>query len=317
MTADRVVDTAPAAEPAAPAAPAVVPAADAGQTPAAPAAAPVTAVQDNAPAAPAWPDNWRDLMAAGDDAFRKQLDRVSSPLDIAKNYRELERKKSSAPAPAPTLPENATAEQVAEYRKAVGLPESPDKYEIKLPEGFQFGEKDKPYVDMYLKTMHDRNLPTEAVNAGLNAYAAILEKQATEYVQRDMSDKRAFEDQMRSEWGNEYRTNVNIVENFISSAPADIGEMIVHGRGPDGRALLNNPEFVKWINTMAREINPAATVVPSGGDMVKTIDAELQALDDYRRANLNNGRWHNDDARRARHRELLEAKSKLEAKQKR
>lgn len=313
MTTDPQPATAAPEMPAPAAAPAVAkPAAAATTFTPDPVAAPATAVTAPVAGEASWPEDWRDKFSDGDAALRKQLDRVSSPVQFAKNYRELERMKNEAMKPK-ELAADATPEQVAEYRKSIGVPETHDKYEYKLPEGFNFGESDKPHVDMYLKAMHEKNAPPSVVEAGLKAYASIIEQQAVQYVAKDHADRRAFEDEMRQEWVNDYRPNINLVSNFINGAPPEIAEMMHHGRGPDGKALLNNPGFVRWINSLSRELNPAATVVhgQNGRDSLDTINEELAKFSDMRRTQGMTA-WHKNDAARARERELLGAKEKLE-----
>ena len=299
----------------------------AAQTPAAPPVAPANVTPPNPPLAgaapitaatpepkkpetpPQWPDNWRDLMAAGDDKFRKQLDRVASPLDVAKNYRSLELKKGES---FTKLAPNATAEEVTQWRKDNGIPETFDKYDTTLPDGMVFGEQDKPYIDKYLTEMHSKNASPEVVKAGLVAYHKIIEEQATQYVQRDLTDKSDFEDTMRGEWGNEYRANVNMVSNFLQSAPDNVRDSIINGRDGHGKALMNDPGFVRWINGIVREVNPAASLIPTNArDTGASIDEELAKISEYRKANLTNGKWHRNDEMRAKERQLLEAKEKI------
>jgi hypothetical protein len=298
-------------------APAVAPAAEASvsPSPAGVAPAPVTAVTPEpvkADAPPAWPENWRDLMANGDEKFRKQLDRVSSPLDVAKNYRSLELKKGEM---FTKLKPDATPEEVTQFRKDNGIPETFDKYDTNLPDGMVFGETDKPFLDKYLTEMHAKNASPEAVKAGLVAYHKIIEEQAVQYVQRDLTDKTSFEDAMRSEWGTEYRANINMIGNFLNAAPEQVKEAVLNGRDGQGRALMNQPDFVRWMNGLVREINPAAALVPSNAkDASVSVDEELGKIAEYRKANLKNGQWHKNDTMRSRERQLLEAKEKMAAR---
>ncbi len=298
----------PAAVVVAPAAPAVNPPASVG---AAPNAVVTTVTPDPSahPVAPTWPDNWRDLMAGGDEKFRKQLERVSSPLDVAKNYRSLELRKGET---FTKLKPDATPEEVTQYRKDKGIPETFDKYDTNLPDGMVFGEADKPFLDKYLTEMHAKNASPEAVKAGLVAYHKIIEEQATQYVQRDLTDKSGFEDTMRAEWGAEYRSNINMISNFLGSAPETVKDMVLNGRDGKGKALMNQPDFVRWMNGLVREINPAAALVPSNAQNNEvSVQKRLDEIAEYRKANLNNGKWHKNDSLREEERSLLDAKEKI------
>lgn len=254
--------------------------------------------------------DWRKQITGGKED--KTLERFNTPEDLYKSYVHMRQKLSSGELSS-KLPENPSDEEVSEYRKEHGIPESYKDYEYSLPDGMEFGEQDQPYLEKFLEGMHNNHATPDMVDAALNAYAGILEDQAVAYVEKDRVDQENFEDEMRAEWGQEYRANKNMLENFLGSAPQDIREKIQNGRGPDGTAFLNDPSFVKWLSGMAREINPAASVIKSTGrDNLSAINDEIAKLDDEMRNDIN--KWHKNPEKKKRHRELLDAKMKLEAR---
>lgn len=255
-------------------------------------------------------ENWRHRMANGSEDKLKLLDRYASEEAMVDGFMSARQKISSGEYQA-KLSDDPSDEELSTYREANSIPQTVEDYEISLPEGFNFGEEDQPRVDLFVQKMHEKNATSAQVSAGLSAYAEIMEEQAVELVERDNTDKQSFEDALRSEYGDEYRPNMNIITNFIASAPEDVQTTIAHGRGPDGQALLNNVEFVRWISGVARELNPAATVIRSAGtDSLKTVNTELAELDKVMKETLNTT-WHGSEEKK-RHMVLLDAKSKIE-----
>jgi hypothetical protein len=88
-----------------------------------------------------------------------KLKEFKSPADVAKSYLEAQKllgKRTIGRAP---LKENATDEDKkawdAEYRKVMGVPEKPEDYQIKVPEGRKILDQDKGFFDWFLKTSHE------------------------------------------------------------------------------------------------------------------------------------------------------------------
>lgn len=106
-----------------------------------------------------WPDNWRDMMAGGDEKFRKQLERYQSPADVGKKGRELEAKLSSGEYRR-DLPRDATPEQLAEWKRERGLPEGVEGYldNLMLPDGVVLGENDKPVASGFAEAAFRNNV---------------------------------------------------------------------------------------------------------------------------------------------------------------
>lgn len=277
---------APAPSPAPAPAPAPVPAPAPSPSPApAPAPAPglLNPGGDPAPSpapapTPDWPEDWRDKAAGGDPKFRTRLDRFASPADLVKSYRALEQKVSSGEVKAP-LPENATDEQKAQWRKDNGVPDKPEDYKIELKNGLVLGEADKPVVAEFTKMMHAKNVPNAMLNEVMQGYFELQDKQQQDMLARDAAHRQTAEDALRTEWGPDYRRFTAGIDNFLGAAPDGLGPLLAGGRLADGTMIANDPRFIKWVNNMNLELNPASTLVPAGGDAGKALSSRKAEIE--------------------------------------
>ena len=277
--------------------------------PAKPANAVEKALADPADAAPApakYPDDWREQMAGDDDKLKQQLDRYHSPADFAKAHRELQRKLSSGQFKA-TKPE--TEEEVAAWRKEMGIPEEPGGYDLNdLGNGLVVGEDDRPIIDTVLSAMHGADATEAQVKATVAAYYEAQEQALADQKEIDKKDMENAVDACRAEWGGEYRGNMNQLKGFLESAPDDLGTLLMTARLGDGKALMNSPEALQWLMGLSKQINPMGSVVPAGGDASGTVAGELKQIQDLQRENPD--KYWGDKALQARERELLEWRSR-------
>ncbi len=309
-----------AAEPPAAAAPA-----EPGKTPEAP-ANPGTIIAepgDDAPAAaPAtWPEDWRQRLAGDDKKALKALERLSDPTAVWKKARELETKLSSGEYRR-VPPKDATDEDLAAYRKEIGLPEKPEDYEISLPDGVVMGAADKPVFDSFKGIAHQANMTPDQLNAAANWYFQQQREQAEAQDDYDAEFRKTAEDELREEWGNDYRRNVNAISSVFAAAPEGVKERLLSGRIPvydkDGNTvgmapLGNDPAVVRWLSSLALELNPASTIMPgTHANSMQSIDDELDAL--RKRMSEDRDAYFKDEKAQARYKELLAAKDKINAR---
>lgn len=304
--ADEIVDTAPA-----PAAPAAAPA----PTPATAAAAPNVlnaappAEPSDPPADPPkgfWPENWQKQIAGDDEKELKHLAKYASPEAIWKKARALEARLSSGDL-KPTLSKDPKPEELAAWRKANGIPEAPDKYDIK---DITISDEDKPRVAEFLKAAHDAHMTPEQAKAAISWQykqgQAALEARA----QKDMQDTQAAQDALHVEWGSGYRQNVNMVAGFLENFPEGVRELLKGGRLADGTAIFNNPDVMRGFVAAALAVNPAASIVPSGGgDPMKGIDEQIATIEKTMRTDRK--AYNSNEKLQAEYRSLLEARQRL------
>jgi hypothetical protein len=205
---------------------------------------------------------------------------------------------------------DAPAEEVARWRDDNGIPQTPDGY--KMPDGVVLGENDKPIVDDFLKTAHERNWSPDQVQTAVSWFMERQANQADAITARDTEQRMAAEDELRSEYGPQYRNEVKRAYEFLRTAPEGLGESIMGGRLADGRLVGDAPEVIRWLNGLQREMNPAATVVPGAGtNAVQAIEAELASLNKLM-GDRGSEYWKGPTAARlqARARELISAQQK-------
>ena len=267
-------------EPAAPVTPAAPAAAPAAPTPAAAApadpAAPVTPTQEGD-----WAPDWRSKVSS-DEKHQKTLERFASPKAMFDSYMALRQRVDSGElkAAAQPFPKEGTEEEQLNWRKENGIPDTAAGYEASFDEGVVIGEADKPILADFLEYAHQSNMTPDEVNKSMRWYYDFNERQVEMQEQRDSEFLAKTEDTLRSEWGNEYRTNLNMIKGLVDTIPEDVRDLFVNARLGDGNALLNHPSMIRWMVDNARTVNPVATVVPgAGANVASAIEDEITKIE--------------------------------------
>lgn len=269
------------------------------------------AAQEQSTVMPDWPDDWRSKIAGDDAKLLARLDRFTSPKDVVKSWREAEKKISSGDFKR-DLPKDATAEDVAAWRAENGIPESTGDYFKKFEEtGFLIGEQDKPRVTEFLQKVHEFNLKPEIAQ---DIIKWDLEQKQIQAEQKSLEDQKFKEDsidKLRQEWGNDYRVNVNIIENLLTThAPEGFINKLSTARLADGNILGNDPETLNFLANLARLVDPVATVVPgSGMNSAQTIESEIEQLRTLMKTDID--AWRKDTKKQERYTQLLEAQQRI------
>lgn len=264
-------------------------------------------------------EDWRARvvrLAGGDEAVAKRVARYSSEANYIKAAEQAHAKlRSGEVKTAP--PKDAKPEEVAAWRKENGLPETVDDM-LKAapdPEGFVFGEADKPYLDSYAKAVLEANGTPDEVARGKAIYAKMMEQSQLQRIEADKAFHAEAMDALRDEFGSSpaMRAELNSVQNFMDSHFSEEAKReILGGRGASGNLLRNNPAFLRDLAAMSRAFNPAGTIIPSGAtDSAKSVDARLTELREMMNTNPDKY-W--SPAVQAEHMKLKELQSKMKAK---
>jgi hypothetical protein len=195
------------------------------------------------------PNNKDELTPAA--ALEKKF---TSPKALLGSYQSLE-KMISAKGIIPPGP-NATPEEKSAFYKALGRPDKPEDYGIKMPE--KIGDKPFPkelwneeQAAGFAKWAHERGFNKEQVSAliefdamrgmrDMETFTASSQKAQTEAVAA-----------LKQEWGADYAANLKLAQEAAKQAGGP--ELLAH-------PLANDPQFIKAMAKVGKMIveNPTA-----------------------------------------------------------
>lgn len=272
-----------------------------------------------------WPQDWREATAAAiagnDEKARakemKRLERYADPAGIYAKARELETKLSESGVVRRPGPK-ATAEEVRAYHRAMGVPESPAGYfgQVQLDNGAVLGPADRPLAESFAAALHPAGATPEVMSAALNWYFKNEESQAAALDEADEAFRLEAERVLKQELGPGFARKTNAVAALFSEAPGgsnldDPGSLfarLMGGRLADGRIVGNDPDVVRFLVSLARDLHPAAAVTEAGNPSGQSIDAEIAEIREKMRSDRRG--YFADDGLQARYRELIAAKAR-------
>lgn len=268
-------------------------------------------------------DPWhgiREAWAAGDEKKATKLGRYATPTAALDAFISLQDRVRSGELKA-QLPKNATDDQVKAWRVENGIPETHDKYDLKLSKDVAIAAEDKPYVDSMLKAIHSHGVNSQIASTVVDLYYDVQRQMTEARMAKDASFAQQSEDALRVDWGNEYRLNINQNQALLAMIPAADRELFVRGRLANGDPIMAHPGIQRWLNALAREINPVAALVPdSGGDIAGGIESEIKKIEGYMEAPAGSAdhakywKGTEGEATQKRYRELLDGKERATAK---
>jgi hypothetical protein len=226
---------------------------------------------------PDWREDWLDKMAS-DEKAKNILGRYASPKAVGEALVAAQKKISSY-KPNVELPQNPTEEDIKNYRKAYNIPEDPKGYDLKLDNGLVIGNEDMPVIEKFLERAHSRHAKPNEIKAVLQDYFEVQQAQNQEMINRFEEQRVKAEDELRAEWGNGYRQNANIINNFVENKFGDQAPNILNAVLADGTLLKNNPAVVRQLLNLAQDVDPVATIGRSSSYDAESIDSEIAKIE--------------------------------------
>lgn len=240
------------------------------------------------PAAPAPQEqqDWRARLSGGDAKSLERLSRYKTEGDVVKALFESQDKLRSRPD-IPKLMDNATPEQVAEYRKAMGVPGDGtlDAYGIKAPDGYAMTESETGLVSDFVKLMHGKHAPVGQVKEAVDFYFRSQAAAEQQVAKLDIAKQKEWQTQLRDSMGRDFEPMVAAGEAFLTSHFAETPEIkdeLLNARLPGGGRLGDHPAFIGLISDLALQNGFTdrieATAMESGGKSLEQQQTELEKL---------------------------------------
>ena len=184
---------------------------------------------------------------------------------ILKSYQGMEQlvgRKAQAVLP-PT--EKSTPEEVAEYRKAIGVPESPEAYNLKpeqLPEGVVWDEN---VAKRAAELAHKHNVPAAAMQEFMKfdmERAALMNQAAAQMIETQLETGRA---ELQAVWGDKMPEKIELARRAAVTAGVD----------PTSQGFVD-PQVVKAIVNLAEKLSDDKLVA---GDQTGVSSTRARAKD--------------------------------------
>lgn len=158
------------------------------------------------------------------------MERFRSVPDLVKSYKALEQTLGKRAAQGTMVPgADAGEEQIAEYRKAIGIPDLPAGYRLRpeaLPEGLSW---DEGRAARMAETFHTHNVTPGAAQAIVDDFMQgelLNHKQAKAAFDQMMTSR---EEGLREEWGTGYEKKIGEIRKVVTAMGFDPGDAELFG----------------------------------------------------------------------------------------
>lgn len=226
-------------------------------------AAPLAAVEPASPdAAASAPDaDWRKVLAGDDTEALKQLERYATPGDYHKTFTEAQKTIRAKQEGMIKLPgDKATDEERAAFQKALGIPETPDKYEIKAvpPEGLELGDADKAFLSKVQQKLHATGgfaATPEVANMAHELYFEAMQEQAAVMAAAAVQKKNEGKATLTKMYGQNLDLELKHAQNaLVAFGPRDPqkARAMLDRQFADGTTLGDDPEIVQLLVRASR-----------------------------------------------------------------
>jgi hypothetical protein len=184
---------------------------------------------------------------------------------LSKSYQGLEQllgKKANAIVPPS---EKSTPEEISAYRKAIGVPESPEGYNLKpeqLPEGVVW---DESVAKRAAELAHKHNIPASAMSELMKfdmERAALMNQAAAQMIETQLETGRA---ELQKVWGDKMPEKIELARRAAVTAGVD----------PTSQGFVD-PQVVKAIVSLAEKLSDDKLVA---GDQTGASSTRARARD--------------------------------------
>lgn len=226
------------------------------------------------------PSDWRDEFSGGDEKLKNVISRYRSPKDVAKALSEAKNFIRANRAGVQFPGEDASEEELLEFRKSMNIPDDHKDYEVEWGEGAEPSETDLEILDTFAGQMHKVNATPKQLQAAVDWYNDQLRATEQERLERRHETQVETQTTLKAEWGGEYKSNLNAIKQFIvgqMDGDEDAATQLFRTPLADGSMLGDHLPFIKMMATPAVDyVGPNAIF---SGDPVKITSTLLERKD--------------------------------------
>lgn len=264
---------------------------------------------DKQPEAGKWRESFADKLLEklkGKIPADKLDERRSSILNRLNRYRTPEdymmagfsaQERISSGDLRPKLADNASEEEIAEYRKAAGIPDKAQDYDVPKIPGYKWTDNDKPMIDSFKEYAHKGHYDQKQVDLAAQWYVSQVQQQqgqiADTVANTDREDRENQKMYARDRLGKEeFRPGIERIGRIMEEPDVihpELAEILKVARytDPNGvsRRVFNHPGMFDMLDTVSRLWWGAGGTITGDGkpetggpeDIIKQADEKLRA----------------------------------------
>ena len=182
--------------------------------------------------------------------------------------------------------EDASDEDKAKFRAALGVPDSPDGYEIKLPdpkdlpEELHPNEQTQTKLASFVAALHAVDAPPAVIQAAVDWYYGDVKQTLGDHVAALKEYKSTQDAALKAEWGNDYKANVTLGNRTIHAFVADEkqSDALLGLELKEGGLLGAHPTFNRFAAAVGRGMGEHRPGLTMSDEDKKSGEARLDAL---------------------------------------
>lgn len=211
------------------------------------------------------PPNWVTSQLPKDMQDEPLLKQYSKPADALRAFVELSRKQEQGL----THPgDDATEEQMRQFREALGVPKGPDGYELDTGDN----EPDEDMLSWFKQAAHKASLSPQQAQKVMEEWNASLTPEAQQ--QRLAKQRENVENQLRQEWGGDFDENIRMAHKAMDTFAGEEFSSYLEETGAG-----NDPRMVKTFAEIGRRMTGDSFVSGSaGGEQQETENDKLRRM---------------------------------------
>ena len=172
--------------------------------------------------------------------------------------------------------EDASEEEVAEWRTRHGVPDEPSGYQPPQIEGVNWNQD---ALGPVLDIVHRHNVPQEALAAALTAYGQQVAAQQVKLAEADKALRTETRDALTQKWAGAYDHRMQVAKEGARLLPPSLRQALKTARTVDGKRVADLPELAEAMLAIGRLTQKGKPVPTSDeerlAEIVKVRDANI------------------------------------------
>ena len=225
-----------------------------------------------------WELNFGDLPPE----LRSWAEKFDSPATALKSHRELEsRLGKSVLLPGP----KATPDEIAKFRKALGVPDDPSGYQIEIA-AEELDEQTEEWLGRIAGKMHAVGSPPATVQAAVEIMGELMNEGVQAHEAQVTEQRQAALEELQRDWPGQEFTRNGVFANRAISQFDDDGSFVkfLDQTEVGGGKLSNHPTLVRLFAKIGRAMSEGtAELAPTEGE-IDNINAEIRKIRERKEA---------------------------------